>query len=220
MITEAKFLKDVSEHQMEVIREDGVYRHVRFKKPGTSCMHFDLITWPGYLCYTGDMGTYVFSRIRDMFEFFRTDRQYQLRDGRTLAINPSYWSEKVEARDRSGVEEFSEDLFRKALKQEFDSHFESREPDDDASEEEKAEFAEKKSEAWKAVEDEILGVDSLEHEGIGAACRFEHDGLEFADFWDHRLQDYTYRFMWCCFALAWGIQQYDTAKQGAAEQAA
>lgn len=220
MTTEAEFLKDVSEHQMEVIRDDGVYRHVRFKKPGTSCMHFDLITWPGYLCYTGDMGSYVFSRIRDMFEFFRTDRQCQLRDGRTLAINPSYWSEKVEARDRDGVEEFSEDLFRKALKQEFDSHFEGREPDDDASEDEKAAFEEKKAEAWEAVEDEILGVDSLEHEGIGAACRFEHDGLEFADFWDHRLQDYTYRFMWCCFALAWGIQQYDTAKQSAAEQAA
>jgi hypothetical protein len=206
---------------MEVTRDDGIYRHVRFKRPGTSCMHFDLITWPGYHCYTGDMGTYVFSRIRDMFEFFRTDREHmRLKDGRTLAINPSYWSEKVEARDRCGVEEFSEDLFRDALKREFDSFFENREPDDDASEEEKAAFAEKKAEAWEAVEDEILGVDSLEHEGVGAACRFEHDGLEFADFWDHRLTDYTHRFMWCCFALAWGVQQYDTAKQNAVEQAA
>ena len=72
-----QFLRDVAEHTMTVIREDGVSRHIRFAKPGTSCMHFDLITWPGYLCYTGDMGTYVFQRLTDMFEFFRTDREYK-----------------------------------------------------------------------------------------------------------------------------------------------
>ena len=87
---EAIFLRDVAEHEMIVVRDDGVHRHIRFKKPGTSCMHFDLITWPGYLCYTGDMGTYVFSRLTDMFEFFRTDREYmRLREGQTLRVPSS-----------------------------------------------------------------------------------------------------------------------------------
>ena len=72
--TEQSFLKDVAEHQMTVLRDDGVNRHVQFRRPGTICMGFELITWPGYLCYTGDMGTYVFRRLEDMFEFFRTDR--------------------------------------------------------------------------------------------------------------------------------------------------
>ena len=91
--TEADFLKDVAAHEMEILRDDGVYRHIRFKKPGTWCMHFDLVTWPGYLAYSGDMGCYVFSRLNDMFEFFRTDREYLQRDGRQLCINLCYWSE-------------------------------------------------------------------------------------------------------------------------------
>lgn len=73
-ITEETFLADVAAHQIHVLRDDGVHRHIRFKRPGTYCMQFDLITWPGYLCYTGDMGTYVFNRLEDMFEFFRTGR--------------------------------------------------------------------------------------------------------------------------------------------------
>ena len=52
---------------MIVLRDDGVYRHIRFKKPGTGCMHFDLVTWPGYLCYSGDMGCYVFCRLNARF---------------------------------------------------------------------------------------------------------------------------------------------------------
>lgn len=218
--TEARFLKDVAEHEMTVLRDDGIYRHVRFKKPDSSCYWFDLLTWPGALCYTGDMGTYVFRRLEDMFEFFRTDRQYKPRDGKTLAINPGYWSEKVQSDSRfgRGTEGFSEDLFRDALKHDFNAHFESKYPDDDACDEEKVAFEEKKAEAWQEVEDQILGVDSLEHEGVSAACRFEHEGLSFPDFWDHRLTDFTFHFMWCCYALAWGIQKYDDAKQAQTAQ--
>lgn len=80
--TEKRFLGDVAKHQMTILRDDGVNRHVRFKQPNSSNMFFDLITWPGCLCYTGDMGTYVFRRLEDMFEFFRTDREHQhLKDG-------------------------------------------------------------------------------------------------------------------------------------------
>lgn len=50
-----------------------------------------------YLCYTGDMGTYVFQRLTDMFEFFRTDREYKKRNGGKLAVNLSYWGEKLQA---------------------------------------------------------------------------------------------------------------------------
>ena len=98
--TEAQFLKDVSGHQMRVIRDDGKHRHVRFEKPGSSCMHFELITWPGYLAYVGDMGSYVFSRLPDMFQFFRMGDGDLNHNERGLSINPSYWAGKIEAADR------------------------------------------------------------------------------------------------------------------------
>lgn len=36
---EQSFLADVVNHQCRVIRDDGVYRHVRFKNPSTYDMH-------------------------------------------------------------------------------------------------------------------------------------------------------------------------------------
>lgn len=220
---EARFLNDVANHEMSVIREDGVYRHIRFKRPDSGCYRFDLITWPGYLCYTGDMGTYVFSRTNDMFEFFRTDRECMtLSENRSLAINPSYWSEKVQSDSRfgKGTECFSEELFREAIERDFNAHFDQRAPDDDASDEVKSAFNELKDDAWEAVEDEILSVDSLEGQGVSAAYDFKRGELVFEDFFEHRLTDYTFHFIWCCYALAWGIRTYDQAKTSQAQEVA
>jgi hypothetical protein len=107
---ESAFPRDIANYAMNVIRDDGLYRHLRFSKPGTMWMHFDIITWPGYLAYVGDMGSYVFSRLTDMFDFFRHDR-----------INPEYWAEKVHAMDKIyGIEEYSEDLARAWVKEQLD----------------------------------------------------------------------------------------------------
>src|ERR1051326_8204576 len=72
--SEREFLRNVKAHEMTVLRDEGVDRHLRFKAPNTSNQYFDLITWRGSLCFTGDMGTFVFSRIPDMFEFFRDEQ--------------------------------------------------------------------------------------------------------------------------------------------------
>lgn len=95
-----RFEGDTSEHALTVIRDDGLYRHLRCQKPGTYIYGFDIVTWPGYLAYVGDMGDFVFTRVRDMFEFFRGDR-----------INPDYWSEKLCAPSPEAVMEFDRDAF-------------------------------------------------------------------------------------------------------------
>lgn len=212
---EVQFLRDVAEHEMIVVRDDGAHRHIRFKKPGTYCMHFDLITWPGYLCYTGDMGTYVFRRLEDMFEFFRTDREHmRLRDGRTLAINPGYWGEKLEAVERSGdsgsYREFSDDKFNRAVMGDLvewirgHAHHTTKE---------------ERRELWDYVVSDVIGADG-DTGGYRKQCAahdFHHrvnGRLEFyfQDFWEHNVTDYTHRFIWCCYALAWGVAKYDAAK--------
>lgn len=116
--TEQRFLDDVAQHRMTILRDDSVNRHAQFKREGTRCYQFDLITWPGYLCYTGDMGSYVFQRTTDMFEFFRTDRNDFNYNKDGLSINPGYWGEKLEAVDKcDGFKEFSLDLFRKNVRE-------------------------------------------------------------------------------------------------------
>lgn len=193
------FNRDIAQHEMTVIRDDGVNRHIRFQKPGTMCMHFDLITWPGYLCYTGDMGTYVFRRLEDMFQFFRRD------DGRPeYSIDLRYWAEKLESIDKGdGFQEFSADAFRAAVK----DYFEDATDDDDAW------TPERKKELWSEIESNIL--DRLEDEGehgVFLALRdFRYDSFEFVD-WERSCKEYTHRFLWCCHALEWAIGVYDAAK--------
>lgn len=205
-LTQEQFLRDVAQHEMTVLHESGVYRHVRFGKPGTICMSFNLITYPGHLVYSGDMGNFVFERLHDMFEFFRKEPGTDL----DRYIDRRYWAEKIEASDRDGVEEFSDELFQyhvlRDLKQWLRGHR------DETTKEERREL-------WEAVMDEVLGADgdSGGHRKQVAANDFHHKirkGLEFwfQDFWDHRVTDYTPRFQWACLAIAWGIWQYDAAK--------
>lgn len=213
--TEQTFLHDVRDHTLEVIRDDGVHRHIRLRKPGTMCMHFDLITWPGYLCYTGDMGTYVFRRLEDMFQFFRTDADsaWLKRDGRTLGINPSYWGEKLEATDKcDGFKEFSEAKFTRNVMEQLVTWI--RDNRDLTTKEERREL-------WDAVICDVVQADGDNggHRKQIAAHEFSHHVNDrvrdfcFEDFWERSCEDYSYRFMWCCYALAWGIKTYDTSKE-------
>lgn len=215
--TEESFLKDVSTHEMHVLMDNGVYRHIRFKRPGTGCMHFDLVTYPGYLVYSGDMGCYVFSRLEDMFKFFRTDREHRhRRDGQTLAINLSYWSEKLQAvdgnRHGSGATEFDKEKFKRAVLGDLISWM--REHRDETTKDDRREL-------WDAVMSEVIDADgdSGGYRKQAAAYDFYHlvndvvGSFYFQDFWEHNLTRYTYRFVWCCYALAWGIHRYDISKE-------
>jgi len=77
-----------SDHELSILHDEGVYRHLQMKQPNTNNMWYDIVTYPNNLVISGDMGCCVFSRINDMFQFFRTDE---------LSINYSYWSEKEQA---------------------------------------------------------------------------------------------------------------------------
>jgi hypothetical protein len=219
--SEERFLRDVAKHEMTVIRDDGVHRHIRFKQPDSSNMFFDLVTWPGFLCYSGDMGTYVFQRTQDMFGFFR-------KNGRLNGIDHRYWAEKIEAADRTGVEKHSHDEFTRQINDWTDQQAEAEKPGDDEPER-LVLWAEAYAELRAEVESEVLSADSNEVRCFDAANDFQHAGdawqafhgpdakFEFTDFWEVDTKEYTPRFLWCCYALAWGIEQYDTAKRLAAE---
>lgn len=157
------------------------------------------------------MGTYVFSRLADMFEFFRTDREYAARRGKQLSINPGYWGEKLQAQDRcDGYRKFSEDKFKSVVTERLRSWIRDRRDQSTPAE---------RRDLWEAVSNDVLGVDgdSGGYRKQAAAHDFQYkvnDRLtfDFTDFWEADVEEYSFRFMWCCYALAWGIKQYDDAK--------
>ena len=197
----ARFLKDTATHEMVVHQDYGVYRDLAFKKPGDSAYRFNLVTWPGYLCISGDMGTYVFSRLTDMFTFFRSEKP-------ELTINPSYWSEKCQAADRNGkVKEFSPDLFKAAIAERLETYLEGfHDPLDEM----------KEKELREAVDDWVLTqIYDGPQVAFMAARDFDFDNdAVFDDFGENPCETYTFHFLWICYAIQWGIRQYDAARKG------
>lgn len=215
MTEQEDFERNIKDHVMEVIRDDGLYRHLRFRQPGTMCMHFDLVTWPGYLCYTGDMGTYVFTRTTDMLEFFRRPEHCR------YSIDMRYWAEKVVAGDKSGsgdgVKEFSPEKFTQVVNQYRVQWIREAKQEGTLDREERREL-------WAAVQEEVLDrlTEGGEHAASTAAYEFSHHkrghdergpSWYFQDFFEHDFTIYTHRFQWCCQALSWAVQKYDQAKQ-------
>jgi len=190
--TEEQFLKDVKDHVLHIAHDDGSYRHLRFRKPGTMHYSFDIIAWPGWLCYSGDMGCFVFERNPDMLSFFRDSGSGM------IYINPEYWAEKLEAVDIvGGHKEFSKPRFEETLRDIVDDDGGDNDELSDEVEQLIADCGEDERECRQAVED------------------FEYNGKPyFHDFWEHDLTEFTYRYIWCCYALVWGIRKYDVLVGG------
>jgi hypothetical protein len=195
-----RFQSDVADHVVSVLRDDGLYRHLRCRRGDSYTYGFDIVTWPGYLCYTGDMGCFVFTRLPDMFGFFRGRRE--------AMVDRGYLAEKCVAADKSdGVREYSESMFTRAVRSDYDAYAEDLDDVD-------------QKDMWSEIEAEVIprAADGLQL-AVQAALDYvyrSHDGCQhivFSDFWEHRLEDYTSRFWWCCYAIPWAIEHYDAKKR-------
>lgn len=210
---DSRFLIDTALHRLEIIRDDGLYRHLRMQQPGNSCYHYDVITWPGYLTVTGDMGTWTFSRTYDMFRFF---------GGWTGEINTGYWSEKLEAgAGRSAysflAQEYDHDEFCSSLREWLSSYFEEDDEEierdvdwDDESDDPDSD----KTRIREIVRDlcrEDLGNDMLAYRAV-----YDADWPECVDVWelcaDITYKSYSSHFRWILFAITWAISKYHNAK--------
>lgn len=195
MDTKERFLRDTENHQLTIIQDEGVYRHMRMGEPGNSCYHYTLTTWPNHLCISGDMGTYVFSRLHDMFDFFQTAE---------LKINTHYWAEKCLSEDKAsrGMKEFDREGFVSFVEdsvKEWD--FES----DD-------EHAEVLKDILEKI-DERVGCESTAYSFI--SDYESEDGnpeYSFGHIDDFRFERYTANFEWILYAIVRGIQAYEQLK--------
>ena len=189
-----QFVKDIAQHQIDIQLDQGVFRHVVFKRPNTIHQLFSLTTTPGRLVYGGDMGCFVFERSNDMFAFFRCDME-------RFGPNFGYWHEKLVAVDRhGGSTQPSVDKFRENLERYIEDC-------DDLTGAEIGQVREFIDEAVTLFEDECP------HDAYVAVGNFElRDDPFFTDFWETSNDDYTMRYLWACHAIQWGVAQYDKAK--------
>lgn len=200
-----QFIRNVVAHSLSVVRDDGVYRHLRFQRPGTNSYYFDLVTWPGYLTVTGDMGTWTFSRTEDMFEFF-TSAHFGKRE--SFQINPGYWSEKFEAGTGHGHHEtpcyeFDEDSFDECLQEWLTAYLEGCDDEDDAQQA-KESIEELTGNGYRTEQDAFYALkDACFPRNVSTYEIAEGMG---------QTMTYSFHYLWICYAIVWGIERYRTTK--------
>lgn len=187
-----QFLRDIFPMALSVEHDDGIYRHLKIRHPDTIINGFDIVTWPGHLAISGDMGTTVFSRVYDMFDFFGGNE-----------INPGYWAGKVEAGE---TRVFDPDVFRQVVTEHVRNELAS-EPRD------VIEYV------TKDVEERVLNfADDGEHAAMSAAIDYRcplpsrYPNLDWSLDWmlEADCTNFTHRFLWQCHAILWAVNRYKT----------
>lgn len=201
-----RFRQDTATHELTVVQDDGVHRHLRFRRPGTYCYGFDIVTWPGHLAISGDMGAAVFTRLPDMFEFFRGAPECTPTG--QLYINTGYWAEKCVAND-GPQKEFVPEQFRACVRELFDTFRKDESP-----------AVWLADEVWNRIEDDVLCAHTTE-EAVGNMVNFESPNelkFSFVDAWEYsrQLEDYTFHFVWRLYAIAYAVGAYDALKEAKA----
>ncbi|ENC6657642.1 hypothetical protein ABKY47_002091 [Aeromonas hydrophila] len=212
-VTKESFLCCVASHQMTVHRDDGTYRHLTFANPETWNQHFHITTWPGHLAISGDMGTYVYARLDDMFHFFRNTSD-------DWGVNHAYWSKKLEAPKHEHVREFDIGKVHENLRDEFEGWERDFRDDYAPDTEEEAEALEARIQEERELFQDLLDTG----DEWGAVERIREwdprgDGVCLDGFFEGDYTTPTYHYVWCCYAIVWAIRQYD-ASQLAAKEAA
>jgi hypothetical protein len=187
-LSAAEFLVDVANHRLTVRLDQGLYRHLIFQQPRNSNLWFGIVTWPGYLTIHGDMGTWTFSRVQDMFTFFRDEH---------LRVNCSYWAEKLQHGihgGSDGARVFDADLFKGQLLAQLTEYYSLE--------------GKQLAEVTAALQADVLSQDG-KYDLLIAARDFRHGDFQFdtCDLPDGK--EYAYHFVWCLYAIVWAIQQYD-----------
>jgi hypothetical protein len=198
--TAERFKRDTADHQMTVLHDDGLYRHVRFRQPRNEIYWFDLITVPGALIFQGDGDSFTFRRTEDMFDFFRTSAWMG-------EPNVRYWEEKLTSDSR--VMRYDQELLRKFV-------------DEVAAEatKENPKLTRLAQDVRRHVTDELVGDESLDRAVVEdfkhwineddeyAVPHKQHD-WGFPEIWEMSFRDYDWWFLWACHAIVWGIGCYD-----------
>ena len=187
-----QFLDDVKRHEITIHQNNGVYRHLTFKNADDCHQSFNITTFPDHLVITGDMGTLVFSRLYDMFNFFRSD---------DLRIKPDCWDEKIQSMSRRAKDasflEFDIDKIKeyaqKIINNFINDNMLSKWQEEDL---------------LKTFKSEILRSED-EHELVEAIRQFSFRDVDFTDFREGDYSEYRYEYIWLCYAIVWGIKKFD-----------
>lgn len=242
----ARFARDTASHEMTVLHDQGLYRHLRFANAEHGSFGaFELITWPYNLVVkAGWVFHFDIDATEDMFDLFR-------RTALTGQINPHYWSEKVRA-GRDEVMGYDDQLLKAEIastlaqwmRDDLDSRVDRHAKALGFTPQElntrpglrkeltqwvRGDWRHANRQLREAVHEHFFSdmadynveYESEAHRALhDFSYRPEGDTSEFpyyfADWHEWRLKDFTPGFLHCCYAIRHGIDVYGAAISSAA----
>ena len=204
MTTLEQFLDDVKHHEITIHQNNGVYRHLEFKKTNNSNPYFNISTFPDHLVITARIDglsyALVLSKRYDMFDYFRD----YLGDN-DLKIYPKLWSEMIRSTSYKGIiesySEFDLDKIKRCAQEYLDDFISGNK----LSAEDVAALR------WE-FESNVLNAE-YEHEIIDSITNFGFCGFNFDEFWEGNYRKYRRNYIWLCYAIVWGIKKFDELNQ-------
>lgn len=188
------FADSVKDHELQIPLDTGIYRHLIYKKPYSGDMGFNIVTVPQYLTICGDMGSYTFTRVADMFQFFRGDN-----------INPEYWAQKCVSTDKHcDIKKYCEKKMTRLIMERVEDWC-SPEWNDYSEEQRKQLENEIKEDVLPYIDTESMALDVL--------MDFDPDNSMFEDFLEEDVREFTPNFLWCLEAIVHTIKVYDETKK-------
>lgn len=196
------FQEESAGHQLTVLHDDGLYKHLRMAAPGTRMWSWDIVTWPGHLATSGDIADgYTFSREMDMIDFFRvaSHKEGYFSDG-APSINFRYWAEKLQGDQRKTVKEHRHEQFLALVKETLEEALEDGRLDQEG------------------VDELIAEAEEVEETGHAAHEWLYQRGHIFSDSWENDFTEYTFNFQLACYAIAASVRTYLEFKSESAEE--
>lgn len=190
-----RFAADRRDATMTVLKDDGVYRHLAFSFPKATWSRCEVVTWPEMLVLRGNLGCWSFSRVEDMFDFFREPAEEIVR------INPQHTAEKLVPGGSNSAMAYDSGraaaYIRQTVAENADDH------------------AGLAADVDNLLFSDYKGTDLTTEQGLREAlARFEgctegdYEGFRFpVEEWD--LNRYSPWFLLACVLLPWAIEQYD-----------
>lgn len=123
--TYKSFLDQTLDHELtEVLRDDGLYRHLRIQEPGTRMWSWDITTWPGHLATSGDIADgFMFTRTSDMLNFFSLPaRNLDYFSDGAPCIDFRYWAEKLCGGRSHDVREYRREIFLRQVREHLEEN--------------------------------------------------------------------------------------------------
>lgn len=192
------FAEGTTEHVMTIVKDDGLYRRLRFAKPGSFQFYFEVITWPGYIALTGDMRSLMMTRVEDMIGFVASPGSDE--------IDFRYWAQKVVA-SAGNIKQWCCSVMIEQLHEAWVDH---------CLEEGVCQDSDDGRAAWAEIQDDIIDTSAAygEHDERTYAEAISNftGAVSLLDAWEWDCRDLEFDIYWQMLALRYAANAYLAAK--------